>query len=584
MIKTLQLLNVKGLTGQFELAPITVVTGSNSVGKTAILNAVTLALLGYVPGIGKQANSTFTLASGTRMAVQADGRMFQWEQKRLKVQATLPEGFVPAPETMLDTAGLFSLTKEQRTLAIMRACHLPDSMGTVSLVEQCRVICPSFPFPAMPDNVLESIEAMTKAGKAFQTVVKDRLGEYEAAAARHADEMAAIPNEPKSLELSIGETSEKLGGAKQKLRHCLNADGERAKAMEKAGAMFIPDAATLAVEVTQLTAERDSLPKEDSAVLSKEFDAKIKPMREKLGGIRATYKAASDRSKEIAGHSDCPLCGHAVTEQDRQKLVSQMEALTESGKGLGAEIRSIEDESGAKRVAASEAEAKRNQIEKRLGVIDVQSKSISTLVAAREAILESVRSLPLPEEKVALEADIVSLEAQMGSLQARQRHWQAAQALQNSADLAVKHRKEYESKLASVKLALGLISDFRGEVLGMVAASLLNTANRVIEPCLGMKLSLEEGDFRVGNASMLTLSGSERMVVFAGLQIALSAAHTPKIVLMDELGVIDPTRKELLFKVLEQLILDKTISQFIGVDIHPLPTLPTVAGSKVIKL
>jgi DNA repair exonuclease SbcCD ATPase subunit len=583
-MKTIQLLNVKGLTGQFELAPITVITGSNSVGKTAILNAIMLSLLGYVPGVGKQASSTFTLSSGSRMAVQADGRMFQWEQKKLKVQQTLPDGFVPVPETMLDLSGLFSLTKEQRVLAIMRACHLPDSMGTVALVEQCRTMCPSFPFPSLTGTILESIEALSKAGKAFQTSVKDRLAEYEAAATRHAEEMSQIPNEPKSLEPLIGETSEKLGGAKQKLRQCVNAEGERAKAIAKAGAMTIPDAAVLSAELTSLTTEMEALPKEDAESYAAKFDAKIKPMRERLGEIRAKYKAVQERQNATFGHEECPTCGHPVSEHDREKLTAALEAEAEAGKALAADIKAIELEFGAKRTAASEASSKRNQIQKRIGVIESQMKSIPELTNARQAILDGVRTLPAPEEQAALDAEIVSLESQLASLQGRQRHWQAAQALQTTAELAVKHRKEYEAKVEQVKLALALITDFRGEVLGMVASTLLDTANRVIEPCLGRKLALEEGDFTLGNACMLTLSGSERMVVYAGLQIALSAAHQPKIVLMDELGVVDPVRKEKLFNVIEQLLIDGTISQFIGVDIHPLPTLPTVAGSKVIKL
>jgi hypothetical protein len=192
--------------------------------------------------------------------------------------------------------------------------------------------------------------------------------------------------------------------------------------------------------------------------------------------------------------------------------------------------------------------------------------------------------MPAPEEEVALQAEVDSVSAQIEAIQLRQRHWIAAQSLLVAAEQAAKHRKEYEGRVDQVKLALNLIGDFRSEVLAMVASTLLNIANRVIEPCLGRSLSLEEGDFVLGKASMMTLSGSERMVVYAGLQIALSAAHQPKIVLMDELGVIDTERKTKLFSVLEKLIEDKTISQFIGVDINPLPTLSTVAGSKLISL
>jgi len=104
--------------------------------------------------------------------------------------------------------------------------------------------------------------------------------------------------------------------------------------------------------------------------------------------------------------------------------------------------------------------------------------------------------------------------------------------------------------------------------------ALLGTANRIIEPVLGKKLEFTDGDFTLGRAVLITLSGSERMVVFAGLQIALSAAYSSRIVLMDELGVVDHVRKEKLLNVVAQAIKDGVIQQFIAVDIHMLPTIP----------
>lgn len=584
MIKEIRLLNVKGVTGLFNLAPITVITGRNSVGKTAILDAVQLSLLGYVPALGKQNQSTMALASGTRMAVAVGDQTWSWELKKTKVQATLPDGFVPAPETMLDLSGLFSLTKEQRVLAVMRACHLPDSLGTTNLVEKVRVACPSFPFPAVTGKILEDVEAMTKAAKTFQSTTRERLAEYEAAAARHADEMAAIPTEPKSLEPEIGAASEKLGIARQKLKQARDSEGERAKTLAKANAMTIPDAETLKAEKAQLEAHIATFPVVDTEALLEAHNRVYKPRSEKLGEIRGYFKLLKERLTALTGKQECPTCGHAITGSDHDKIHADLDRYKSEGLALSAELESLQNEFNAANQKAVADETKRQAIRKRITIIEAQLASIPELEKAKANLLDTIRSLPAPEEEQALQAEVDSLSAQITALQARQRQYQAAQALLIAAEQAAKHRREYEARVDQVKLAISLIADFRGEVLKMVAETLLNVANRVIEPCLGRKLALEEGDFTLDRASMMTLSGSERMVVYAGLQIALSAAHKPKIVLMDELGVIDPVRKAALFKVIEGLIADGTISQFIGVDINPLESLATVAGVGVVRL
>lgn len=584
MIPEIRLLNVKGVTGTFRLTPITVVTGRNSVGKTAIINAIQLSLLGYVPGIGKQPSSTFTLSSGGRMAVAVGDSMWSWEQKKLKIQQSLPDGFTAAPETMLDLSGLFSLTKEQRVLAIMRACHLPESMGTVALVEKIRAVCPSFPFPATKGLVLEDIEALSKSGKTYQTAVKDRLAEYEAVAARHAQEMTAIPVETKSLEPDIAAASEKLGVAKQKLRQARDSEGERAKTLAKANAMIIPDLAALQVELEKLKADLASLPTGDLNAIEESHQKLKTPKSERLGSLRSKRSMLKERRDALNGVEECPTCGHPVTGHDHEKIVDAMEKLDEEGKALAAEINALDAQHAALRQSLTQALVKRQQIEKRIVAIAAQVASVPALEEAKRNLLATIQSLPAPEEEQALQADVDSLTAQIQALQLRQRHYQAAQSLLIAAELSAKNRKEHEARVDQIKLAMSLIADFRAEILAMVASTLLDVANRVIEPCLGSKLALEDGDFTLNNASMLTLSGSERMVVYAGLQIALSAAHKPKIVLMDELGVIDQERKAKLFRVLEQLIGDGTISQFVGVDINPLPTLPTVAGASLITL
>lgn len=66
-------MNVKGRNFRHELDPLTILVGGNTAGKTAITDAIQIALLGYHPALGKKASATMLLApeSARQMEVEA---------------------------------------------------------------------------------------------------------------------------------------------------------------------------------------------------------------------------------------------------------------------------------------------------------------------------------------------------------------------------------------------------------------------------------------------------------------------------------------------------------------------------------
>lgn len=70
-IKSIKIDGVKGVRVIYELKPFTAITGPNFSGKTAIADAIRLALIGYVPSLGKRNQSTMQLADGDTMSVRA---------------------------------------------------------------------------------------------------------------------------------------------------------------------------------------------------------------------------------------------------------------------------------------------------------------------------------------------------------------------------------------------------------------------------------------------------------------------------------------------------------------------------------
>lgn len=583
-METLSVLNVKGLTGTFALTPITIITGANSIGKTAILSAIKLALLGYDPSLGKRNIDTWNLSSGPQMAVVADGKTFRWEEKRAKVQPTFPDGFEAFPETMLDLGSLFAATREQRMLTIIRACVMPDHISTKALVDQVRTVAPKFPFPKSADSVLEQVELISGACKTYISTLNGQIAELEASGKRHADEMAAQPCEPNSLEPQISECSQRLGVAKEKLRAASNSDSERARLNARVSAMVIPDAAKLEADLATVLSEAAVLPEGDIAAVNAKYDPMIKKLQEELGSKRGQFKALKERLAAVDGKDECPTCGHAITSADVDKINADMDKLGESGQKVSAKLKALEAERDAERSQIIGATSKRNELLQKAAVLKQQIATIPELEASKALLLENIAKLPTSDQIEQFEEEVNGYQAALEALQQRQRYYVSGLSMQNAAAAAVKVRQQKEDELGQAKTAKSIIDGFRTTIIDEVSKTVLGVANRVVEPTTGHKLEMVDGDFRLGKACLTTLSGSERILVYAGLQIALSAAHNPKIVLMDELGVVDAARKERLFHVLEQLIGDGTISQFVGVDLTPIPSLPTIHGASLIKL
>lgn len=61
IIDRIQANNIKGRNLDHQLAPITAIVGANATGKTAVRDAITIALLGYSPHLGKKPSATVEL-------------------------------------------------------------------------------------------------------------------------------------------------------------------------------------------------------------------------------------------------------------------------------------------------------------------------------------------------------------------------------------------------------------------------------------------------------------------------------------------------------------------------------------------
>lgn len=141
-ITGLEASGLKGLSFQHQLQRCVLITGKNWSGKSARLEAIRLALLGFVPALGKQNQSTWGLSGGGTVTVDVSfdngggiGRTFQRDGESIKSIARPKLGADPATMfdgigdkmPMLDPAEYFALTDSERVQYVFGMMKMPDT-------------------------------------------------------------------------------------------------------------------------------------------------------------------------------------------------------------------------------------------------------------------------------------------------------------------------------------------------------------------------------------------------------------------------------------------------------------------------
>ena len=138
-------IEARNLSGQpafnHKLGKVTLFHGSNFSGKTTRLNALTLLLGGYLPGVASKPNEVYEyLATGNPLVVSGttDGGVRlsrSWMEQRGSVKATR-EGDLDLPPVALDPSGEFlGLSGPARTRFLFRLCTMSEEFTVAKMVQ-----------------------------------------------------------------------------------------------------------------------------------------------------------------------------------------------------------------------------------------------------------------------------------------------------------------------------------------------------------------------------------------------------------------------------------------------------------------
>lgn len=246
--------NLKGRNFSHPLDKFTLITGPNATGKTAVTDALTIALTGNLPKLGKRNADTFRLASGQKMAVGVefnDGSQLArtWQESRGSVKAESSQELV-FPAFTLDANEYFQLSDKERMKLVFRIA--PGLEGAVGLADvTARIKSAVLSQNSKHSEAMlaeccklteETLKASNAAGQTMQewleaTVValKAKLTEANAAAKRMTGTAAGL-TEIGRESVQFNERELKAVREKQSaaLRAHQSATGEHAKAMADA--------------------------------------------------------------------------------------------------------------------------------------------------------------------------------------------------------------------------------------------------------------------------------------------------------------------------------------------------------------
>lgn len=637
MIQRIEFKNLKGSTRTLPLSPINLITGRNSTGKSTILDAITLALIGHVPRLGRSPSATFQLASASPMSVCAfreEGvAVSTWTKSGSSVKAKLPEGIDQTPVVMMDFADFQTRTSTARAQFIFAMSKIdPSEFSFEKVIE-----------------FAESIEAKTDGANAAKTFLIGRLNEGISAARAEsrnvaewlADAIASVKEIAKAYRAKLQAAEGSAATAAERLQSMTAVEyneADLAEAQRKhgaAGAAFllakkaVHDAATQVEASKSITEKLERLRedmsaddmlqtandleasmneqlrvidarrpvladgvKERSAIL----DSEIQAARREMETLEATARAEAAKLQAQLAKDRCPVCkcsgdlwkpglqaAYDAEEQKRQERTGILSDL------IAAKLVPFEEVTNLIGIHAETEQEWREERQMMAGSASQIAKlrktaaEIGALEARRAKIVTATP--PSDEELATLASEVEKARTLSVELSEARTAAEAYKSAQTAAADAEQRTVDARDGIAVIKAAQEGLIDLQEKLAEKTVGKIVTDARKLTDNVLGWTLEYRDGDFgyqRGGQwVSSSTWSGSETRIAFAGIQAAFASMHPERVMLMDELWVIDTDRFRAMMERIAELIAEGFIHQFIGAGAPTQDGLPH--GTHVIE-
>mgnify|MGYP006921289966 CR=1 FL=1 len=659
-IKTLGGRNVKGWAGgRLELGAVNVIAGRNFAGKTAILEAVKLALIGRNPRLGNRPSDTFRMSGGPTMTVEAQfeptGSIIRrWQTKKGGAVEVISDGTeFEIPPVLLDLNEYLGLTGPQRSAFVFDRVPVEGlteesvaaEIGKLGAGELAGNEHAQAAVRDLLDDWAGVAEAAREGGRTVQVAIGeflDRLkgslsdakkeetraraavaqmvgavaasgfggidpdAEAKLAAAhddgrKAAEEVAKIEAARKVREDWAARIASAKSGLDRAIAAAPGAEKRRAEVLveiETAEAKVKAlQGVILEVEGTLAAFDRDA----EGKAIGDAADAKGRLAAEERARERKTMELVNVQAdwQAMKAKPCCPTCGTegeafasaidslfrakvGVIEKEIAEIVVRRDEVARAyAVALKARDEVVEKAnahaSETKRANALRAEVR--EAHAKLASLRGEEESLRRTVGAVEvarAVLAEAESHPVPPAHDAEALAAATLRASKARTSAE--HWQGqvralaaqrrdADRQQRATDDANRWQATVEVTAAAAKALKAIREREADKVLRGIAGKVARFTDGILE---GTPV-FHEGEFGIVRGSRVVahdlLSGTEQLVVYAALAVALAAGSPFRLVIMDELGRLDPIRAAAVVDRMHDLVRSGEVDQFLGVDV-----------------
>lgn len=601
-----------------EYGPVTIISGPNATGKTARLDAIRLALLGYIPELGKGNQATAQLARGSSLEVELDIEAGGWRRitRRWLCKdgrwTKQEHGECEIPAILLDPRTFFDLGEKDKVRYVFERCPINTTIDEIlTKVKNVRLEPHTEDHEAVIRQLVDELDKADmdrfEAGQDFGEWLRGRitdLRERARVAKGHAERMKKTvqgltvltdvsATEQKALEAK--RELEKLVLKRDALRHELATVAERLRMARKTMAQREDLRANLddraKENIEELTRKIEALRKEPKADPDKLEAASQKQIKAgkalakaeaELTGLKNERARVAKELAEVEQCKTCPFCGTPGEEWKERRtteLKAKLADLDSEIEDRAAKIASLREKSTAaadEMAAAKEALNRATRAASELVGLEHTLASLRRKMTEGKALLQSIpddiedQIAELVGAEKRLTEKTGKIESQMRQLEQMHRDWvqscEKAKLEAQSIEAARKAQAEADAMVAVVDA----LEEHERDLAHKAIDSLVGRINGIVQPILRWNLSFRDGQFgrydETGWIPLAAFSGTEQAVTFAAVSLVLSEGSPLRLVMLDELGRLDAERKTQLLITMQLLVKNHVIDQFIGVD------------------
>lgn len=616
--------HIKGKTFCVRLrGAVTVFVGDSFAGKTAILDTVRIALLGYHPKLGIR--DTYKISSEPEFEVAlgfndtTEVRRRWWLQKGSWKHEGHEDQIVPP--AMLDCREYFGMTGPERMRYVFNQLDLAalgfDAARVLSTVRGLRpeentehteaAIREAVTLANELDNARQEegatmqewiegiVQGFTERRKQATTGVAQFDGLTQGATQLKAESgQAPVRNVEPELK-SAREKAATLRAQHKSMSDALasnNKHDERRAWLQselKRSKNYTEDIRHLERSVCELEKKlAGTLPDVFGAQKTvSDLQSRLSAKESEVNMLNGDLKNMESEHKQRMQLTCCPFChserkgwqdGIKKDYLDRVTKHKSLREKTEDDclrlKGLlgaaEATLEVVRMHAGELRDAQQALNAENRQLNN-FKAIDKEFEQYRTELATLEVNRPpSVDGFKLPE----LEQEIQITEADIARLDGEHRKFIAAKANESTMLRAAEARLKHKAAEEVFKLGIAAVKKLQQEMIDAALRALMGVANKFTTGILKAPLEYRDGDIGYVNdgqwVSHECFSGTEEALAYAGLSVALAQQSTFKLVIIDELGIADTDTKAKMMDRMVALESLGVIDGFLGTDVSAI--------------